>query len=101
MARPKLSKLEKLQNRVRKRYPGSFCVQDSIGQYYIRWNDENLNDTFLLENCLTELIAWEQASITAKHEQHINRTHPMKKLVSEEQKHQNKERITRRIRKYE
>jgi len=101
MARPKLSNLQKLQNRVRKRYPGSICIQDSIGQYYIKWNDENLNDTFLLENCLTELLAWEQASITAKHEQHINRTHHMKKLVSEEQKHQNKERITRRIRKYE
>ena len=47
MARPKLSLLEKVQNRVRKRYPGSFCVQDSIGQYYIKWNEENLNDTFL------------------------------------------------------
>jgi len=76
-------------------------MQDSEGQYYIEWNQENLNDTFLLENTATELLAWEQASITAKHEQHINRTHPMKKLISEEQKNQNKERITRRIRKYD
>ena len=101
MARPKLPEIEKLQKRVRKRYPGSVCMQDSEGQYYIEWNEENLNDTFLLENTDTELLAWEQASITAKHEQHINRTHPMKKLISEEQKNQNKERITRRIRKYE
>ena len=101
MARPKLPRLEKLQKRVRKRYPGSICMQDSEGQYYIEWNQENLNDTFLLENTATELLAWEQASITAKHEQHINRTHPMKKLISEEQKNQNKERITRRIRKYD
>jgi len=101
MARPKLSLLEKVQNRVRKRYPGSFCVQDSQGLYYIEWNEENLNDTFLLDNCDTELTAWEQAGITAKHEQHINRTHPLKKLISKEQKNQNKERITKRIRKYE
>ena len=101
MARPKLPEIEKLQKRVRKRYPGSICMQDSEGQYYIEWNQENLNDTFLLENTDTELLAWEQASITAKHEQHINRTHPMKKLISEEQKNHNKERITRRIRKYD
>ena len=99
MARPKLPEIEKVQKRVRKRYPGSICVQDSIGQYYISWNEENLNDTFLLENCDTELLAWEQASITAKHEQHINRTHPMKKLISQEQKDQNKERIINRIQK--
>ena len=99
MARPKLPEIEKVQNKVRKRYPGSICVQDSIGQYYISWNEENLNDTFLLENCDTELLAWEQACITAKHEQHINRTHPMKKLISQEQKDQNKERIINRIQK--
>ena len=70
-----------------------------MGQYYISWNDENLNDTFLLENCDTEISAWKQASITAKHEQHINRTHPLKKMMSEEKKQQNKERITNRIQK--
>jgi len=99
MARPKLSNLQKLQNRVRKRYPGSICVRDSYGCYYIQWNEQNLNDTFLLENSDTELLAWEQASITAKHEQHINRTHPMKQLISQEHKDQNKERITNRIQK--
>ena len=99
MARPKLPEIEKIQNRVRKRYPGSFCLQDSNGQFYIEWNETNLNDTFLLDNSSTEIDAWEQASITAKHEQHINRTHPLKQLMNQEQKHQNKERITRRIRK--
>ena len=70
-----------------------------MGEFYIEWQSENLNDTFLLENSSSELEAWKQASITAKHEQHINRTHPLKKLMSQEQKNQNKERITRRIRK--
>jgi hypothetical protein len=101
MARPKLPEIDKYKKRVRKRYPGSQCVQNHDGEYYIEWNSENLNDIFLLNNTNTELEAWEQASITAKHEQHINRTHPMKKLISQEQKHLNKERITRRIRKYE
>ena len=90
MARPKLPEIEKIQNRVRKRYPGSICVRDSYGCYYIQWNEENSD---------TELLAWEQASITAKHEQHINRTHPMKQLISQEHKDQNKERITNRIQK--
>ncbi len=67
--------------------------------YYVHWNEENLNDIFLLDNTESEIEAWRQASITAKHEQHINRTHPMKKLISEEQKNLNKERITRRIKK--
>ena len=99
MPRPKLPEIEKIQNRVRKRYPGSICIQDSFGQYYIQWNEENLNDTFLLSNTDTELSAWQQASITAKHEQHINRTHPLKQMMAEEKKQQNKERINTRIRK--
>ena len=99
MARPKLPEIDKLKKRVRKRYPGSYCVQDSLGEYYIMWNEDNLNETFLLDNTSTEIKAWEQASITAKHEQHINRTHPLKALMSQEQKNLNKERITKRIRK--
>ena len=35
MARPKLPEIDKLKKRVRKRYPGSYCVQDSAGDYYI------------------------------------------------------------------
>ena len=99
MSRPKLPEIEKIQKRVRKRYPGSICVQDSFGQYYIQWNDENLNDTFLLDNTDTEISAWHQAGITAKHEQHINRTHPLKQMLSAEKKQQNKERINIRIKK--
>ena len=99
MARPKLPEIDKLKKRVRKRYPGSICVQDSAGEFYIEWQSENLNDTFLMENSSSEIEAWRQASITAKHEQHINRTHPLKKMMSEEKKQQNKERITKRIKK--
>ena len=99
MGRPRLPELVKLQNRVRKRYPGAFCNTSLIGEYYIDWNGTNLNNTFLLDDCETEIEAWRQASVTAIHEQHINRTHPMKQLMDKEKKNQNKERITKRIRK--
>ena len=99
MGRPKLPEIIKLKNRVEKRYPGAISTLNSIGEYYIEWHGENLNDTFLLNDCETEINAWRQAAVTARHEQHINRTHPLKKLMSEEQKQQNKERITNRIRK--
>jgi len=99
MGRPKLPELEKLQNRVKKRYPGASCSTNPFGGYYINWNGSNLNNIFLLDDCETEIDAWRQASVTAKHEQHINRTHPLKKMMAEEQKIYNKERITKRIRK--
>jgi len=99
MGRPKLPEIVKLKNRVEKRYPGAKCVQSYLSEYYIEWDGENLNEVFLMNDCETEIDAWRQASVTAKHEQHINRTHPLKKMMAEEQKIYNKERITKRIRK--
>ena len=98
MGRPKLPELVKLKTRVRKRYPGAKCMQYHYG-YFISWQGENLNEIFLMNDCETEIEAWQQASITAKHEQHINRTHPLKQMLSAEKKLENKERITKRIRK--
>jgi len=95
MANLKLSNIEKLQRRVRKRYPGAYAVND-VG-WHIVWNGTNLNDIFLLDNSDTEEAAWEQAVTVAKHEQHINRTHPLKKMWSQTAKNQNKERIAKRI----
>ena len=95
IGRMKLSNIKKLQRRVRKRYPGATAVND-MG-WYIMWNGTNLNDIFLLDNSDTEEGAWEQAATIAKHEQHINRTHPLKKMWSQTAKNQNKERIATRI----
>lgn len=95
MANIKLSKIEKLQRRVRKRYPGAFLVNNN--GWYVCWQDTNLNDVFLMDNTETETAAWEQAALVAKHEQHINRTHPLKKMWSQTAKEQNKERIAYRI----
>ena len=96
MANLKLSNIEKLQRRVRKRYPGAYAV-NNMG-WHIVWDDINLNDIFLLDSLYTEEAAWEQAATVAKHEQHINRTHPLKKMWSQTAKNQNKERIAKRIR---
>jgi hypothetical protein len=65
--------------------------------WYVSWQEENLNNTFLLDNTETEEEAWEQAATVAKHEQHINRTHPLKSMWGSTQKNQNKERIAKRI----
>ena len=95
MANVKISTLEKLQRRVRKRYPGANAVNEN--GWYICWNDINLNDIFLIDNAITEEAAWQQAVTISKHEQHINRTHPLKSMWSQTSKNQNKERIATRI----
>lgn len=97
MAAKKLSKQEKLMRRVQKRYPGAFATNETGRGWYICWNETNLNDIFLLENSKSEYAAWEQATIVAQHEQHINRTHPLKTMWSQLAKDQNKERIATRI----
>ena len=83
--------------RVHKRYPGAYATNETGCGWYICWNETNLNDIFLLENSESEYDAWEQATIVARHEQHINRTHPLKTMWSQLAKDQNKERIATRI----
>ena len=95
MANVKLSSLEKLQRGVRRRYPSAYAVNEN--GWYICWNDVNLNDIFLIDNAITEEAAWQQAVTISKHEQHINRTHPLKSMWSQTSKNQNKERIANRI----
>ena len=92
-------KLESIQKHVQKQYPGAALLVSPHGQYYIEWNDQNLNDIFLLEDCVTELDAWNNALLTIQTERNMNRTHPLKKMISEERKQQNKERIANRIHK--
>lgn len=92
-------KLESIQKHVQKQYPGAALSVSPIGQYYVEWNDQNLNDIFLLEDCDTVLDAWNNALLTMRTERNMNRTHPLKKMMSEERKLQNKERIGNRIHK--
>lgn len=92
-------KLESIQKHVQKQYPGAALSVSPIGQYYVEWNDQNLNDIFLLEDCDTILDAWNNALLTMRTERNMNRTHPLKKMMSDERKLQNKERIANRIHK--
>jgi hypothetical protein len=90
-------KLESIQKQVKKQYPEAMLSVSPLGQYFIEWNDQNLNDIFLLEDCDTIQEAWNNALLTVRTERNMNRTHPLKKMMSEERKHQNKERIANRI----
>jgi hypothetical protein len=92
-------KLESIQKHVQKQYPGAALSVSPIGQYYVEWNDQNLNDIFLLEDCDSIEDAWNNALLTVRTERNMNRTHPLKKMMSEERKQQNTERIANRIHK--
>ena len=52
-----------------------------------------------IDDCDTIEEAWNNALLTMRTERNMNRTHPLKKMMSEEKKMQNKERIANRIHK--
>ena len=92
-------KIESIKKRVQKQYPGAFISVSASGRYFIEWNDQNLNDIFLYDDCDSPAAAWNNALLTVQTERNLNRTHPLKSLISAERKHQNKERIANRIHK--
>jgi len=91
--------LASLIKRVQQRYPGSLCMQIH-DEYHVMYNNESLNDMFLLPGFDTEHETWQQISQFVKMEQSINRTHPLKQMISEQKKLQNQERIANRIHNY-
>jgi hypothetical protein len=92
-------KIESIKKRVQKQYPGAFISVSASGRYFIEWNDQNLNDIFLYDDCDSPEAAWNNALLTVQTERNLNRTHPLKSLISAERKQQNKERIANRIHK--
>lgn len=92
-------KLESIKKRVQKQYPGAFISVSASGRYFIEWNEQNLNDIFLYDDCDSPEAAWNTALLTVQTERNLNRTHPLKSLISAERKQQNKERIANRIHK--
>lgn len=89
--------IESLKKRVQKRYPGCIATMDHDGEYYIVHNDTSLHDVFMIPGAATEEEAWQIISQFVQVEQSINRTHPLKAMISEYKKLQNKERISNRI----
>jgi len=89
--------IESLKKRVQKRYPGCVAMMDHAGEYYIVHADTCLHDVFMIPGCETEDEAWRIISQFAQVEQSINRTHPLKAMISEHKKMQSKERISNRI----
>jgi hypothetical protein len=89
--------IESLKKRVKKRYPKCICMMDSAGEYYIAHGDVSLHEVFMLPGSETESEAWSVISQFVQVEQSINRTHPLKAMISEHKKLQSRERISNRI----
>ena len=88
---------ESFKKRVQKRYPGAIAMIDHDGEYYIVHNDISLHEMFMVPGCDTEIAAWHMISQFVRVEQSINRTHPLKQMISDQKKQQNQERIANRI----
>lgn len=88
---------ESFKKRVQKRYPGAVALIDHDGEYYIVHNDISLHDIFMVPGSETTDEAWRIISHFVQVEQSINRTHPLKSMISEQKKLQNRERISNRI----
>ena len=89
--------LQSIIKRVQTYYPGAVVSMSVSGKYFIEHDDQNLNDTFLFEDCDTIDDAWQLAWETMRINRNMNRTHPLKKMISEQKKLQNRERIANRI----
>lgn len=89
--------IETLKKRIRKRYPDCSAALDQSGRYYIMHDDMSLHEVFMIPGSETEDDAWQVISQFVQVEQSINRTHPLKSMISEHKKLQSKERISNRI----
>ena len=89
--------IESLKKRVQKRYPGCVAMVDYDDAYYIVHDDVSVHDIFMIPGCETEDDAWRVISQFVQVEQSINRTHPLKAMISEHKKLQSLERIANRI----
>lgn len=89
--------IETLKKRVQKRYPGCVAMSDHDDEYYIVHDDTSLHDVFMIPASGTEDDAWKVISQFVQVEQSINRTHPLKSMISEHKKLQSLERIANRI----
>jgi hypothetical protein len=89
--------LQSIIKRVQTYYPGAVVSMSVSGKYFIEHDDQNLNDVFLFEDCDTIDDAWQLAWETMRINRNMNRTHPLKKMISEQKKLQNRERIANRI----
>jgi hypothetical protein len=89
--------LQSIIKRVQTYYPGAVVSMSVSGKYFIEHDEQNLNDVFLFEDCDTIDDAWQLAWETMRINRNMNRTHPLKKMISEQKKLQNRERIANRI----
>lgn len=92
-----MTSVQTLKDRIQKYYPGACISMSASGKYYVEYDDQNLNDVFLVEDSDTIDDAWQRIYEVTKIQRNINRTHPLKTMISQQKKLQNHERITNRI----
>lgn len=89
--------IQSIIKRVQIYYPGADVAMSVSGKYFIEHDDQNLNDIFLFDDCDSIDEAWQLAWETMRINRNMNRTHPLKKMISQQKKLQNRERIANRI----
>jgi hypothetical protein len=92
-----MATMQTLKDRIQKYYPGAFVSMSASGKYFIEYDEQNLNDVFLLEDSDTIEEAWQRTLEAMKIQRNINRTHPLKSMISEQKKRESQERIANRI----
>jgi hypothetical protein len=92
-----MATMQTLKDRIQKYYPGAFVSMSASGKYFIEYDEQNLNDVFLLEDSDTIEEAWQRTLEAMKIQRNINRTHPLKQMISEHKKRESQERIANRI----
>jgi hypothetical protein len=92
-----MATMQTLKDRIQKYYPGAFVSMAASGKYFIEYDEQNLNDVFLLEDSDTIEEAWQKTLEAMKIQRNINRTHPLKSMISEQKKRESQERIANRI----
>lgn len=83
MTKEEVKTIEKLKRRVQKQYPGAFLKEIKKGKYTIMQETDNLTVIDLLAESFIPaasnvIQAWENAALTVRVNQNINRTHPLK-----------------------
>lgn len=96
MEKTDLKKIEKIKQKIKKRFPNAKCVKYDEG-YVIFNNGESVFEEFLLPAAPDVVSAWERALLTNRTMQNFTRTHPLR-AESEDQSKKLERMIKRKIR---
>ena len=80
-----LKKIEKIKDKIKKRFPNAKCIKYNEG--YVIFNiGENIFEEFFLPPAPDVLNAWERALLTNRTIQNFTRTHPLRAESADQNK---------------